>query len=206
MQNVGVLLLAAGTSSRLQGEVKQLLKVGNKSLLNIAIENAQKVTPENVFCVLGANAQKIKSQIPCTTCTIIFNANFDKGLSSSIVCGIQYIEKRNPTLNAVLLLLADQPEVDVTYLSALVEAHQKKPSKIIATSYLNSLGVPAIFPKKYFKELQLLKGDFGAKMFLKEHCLEVITIQRENSFIDIDTKEDYLNYINKLGGGDKAAF
>eukprot|EP01009_Symbiontida_sp_KSa7_P008162 NODE_5464_length_311_cov_169.312977_g4852_i0.p1 GENE.NODE_5464_length_311_cov_169.312977_g4852_i0~~NODE_5464_length_311_cov_169.312977_g4852_i0.p1 ORF type:complete len:80 (-),score=5.99 NODE_5464_length_311_cov_169.312977_g4852_i0:6-245(-) len=59
--NLAVLILAAGTSSRL-GEPKQLLKLKGKTLINIAIEKAMKLT-SNVTVILGHKSEEIKIEI-----------------------------------------------------------------------------------------------------------------------------------------------
>ena len=61
MNSIAILVLAAGKSSRMKG-IKQLLKIDNKTLLEHTLEEAKKVNSKNVFCVLGANAEKIKKE------------------------------------------------------------------------------------------------------------------------------------------------
>jgi molybdenum cofactor cytidylyltransferase len=197
MDIIAVLILAAGKSSRMNG-IKQLLKIKNKTLLESTLENAKKINYSTIFCVLGANAAKIKNEISAKKVHFIFNKNFEKGLSSSIICGVNFIEKKHANFEAVLIILADQPEVTTNYLNILIEMHQKNPSKIIVTTYNDSSGVPAIFPKKYFDKLQSLKGDKGAKAFINSHILETIKLQRKKPFLDIDTQEEYLSYLKSI--------
>lgn len=197
MDKVAVLILAAGKSSRMNS-IKQLLKIKNKTLLDIAIENAEKINSSPVFCVLGAHATKIKKEVFAKKTHFIYNKNFEDGLSSSIVCGVEYIEKNHPNFNAILILLADQPQVNTTYLSELIEIYRKNFSKIIVTTYKDNSGVPAIFPKKYFDQLKLLKGDKGAKGFIKSCILETIEVKRKKPFLDIDTEQEYLFYLKSI--------
>lgn len=194
---IAILILAAGTSSRM-GSPKQLLTINGKTFIEIAIENAIKTTVKDVFCVLGANAEKIKSEISNQNVEFIFNKNYKKGLSSSIVFGIEYIKKQHLNFDAVLILLVDQPEVDTEYLNDLIATFQKNKTKIIASSYSKKSGVPAIFPKKYFKSLQLLKGDKGAKEFLQKHTSEIIQLKRKQAFLDIDLPEEYESYLKLI--------
>lgn len=177
------------------GSAKQLLKLNGKTLIEIAIENAIKTNVEDIFCVLGGNAEKIKPHISNQNIELIFNKNYQKGLSSSIVCGVEFIEKQHSNFDAILILLVDQPEVDTQYLKNLIATYQKNKTKIIASSYSKKSGVPAIFPKKHFKNLQLLKGDKGAKEFLQNHISETIQLQRGEPFVDLDTQEDYKSYL-----------
>ena len=197
MKNIALLVLAAGKSSRMKS-IKQLLKIKDQTLLDIALKNAQKVSSKNVFCVLGANADKIKNEISTKDIQFILNKNFEKGLSSSIVCGMKYLEKNHSNMEAVLIMLADQPEVDFKYLNELIEVYKKNNSKIIVTTYYNNSGVPAIFPKKYFDNLNLLKGDKGAKSFIKSCVLETIEVQSKKPFLDIDTEQNYLFYLKSI--------
>lgn len=197
MNSIAVLVLAAGNSSRMK-DIKQLLKINNKTLLETTLETAKKVVSENVFCVLGANAKKIKKKTSTKNVKFIFNKNFDEGLSSSIICGINHIKKEPKNYNGILILLADQPEVSREYLKKLISLFNTNLNKIVASSYYKSVGVPAIFPKKYFDKLKLLKGDKGAKEFLQNHKTKIIKLERNQPFKDIDTQEDYKLYINSI--------
>lgn len=193
MNSIAVLVLAAGKSSRMK-DIKQLLKINNKTLLETALENGKKINPNNVFCVLGAHAEKIKKETSTKNITYIFNNNFEKGLSSSIVCGVNYIAKEHSNLTSILILLADQPKIDFQFLNELVSIYQKNTTKIVASSYGDKKGVPAIFPKIYFEKLKLLKGDKGAKEFLNSNNIDVASIN-SLKLIDIDTKEAYINFL-----------
>ena len=185
MSKTAVLILAAGSSSRM-GEAKQLLPYKNTTLLGWAIEQAQASHADEVICVLGANAQRIEASIKNYQLKIIYNPNYKKGLSSSIVKGISELQNKD----ALLIMLADQPNVTTDYLNKLLENHVRYPLKIIASTYGDSIGVPALFPEKYYPELLKFKGDKGAKKFLKKHSSEVVKIAAVN-LADIDTPIDY---------------
>jgi molybdenum cofactor cytidylyltransferase len=197
MKKIAIIILAAGSSSRM-GKIKQLLKVDNKTLLEMAIEAATTSNASAVFCILGANSEIIQKEIGPQNIDIIFNKEFNTGLSSSIAAAINDIEKRQVDIDAALIMLADQPEVNTEYLNKLIAVYQKNATKIIASNYNNNPGVPVIFPKKHFKNLALLKGDKGAKDFLKLHASETINIPRSSPLIDIDTKEEYGSLLKSI--------
>ena len=190
--NIALLILAAGKSSRMK-TAKQLLPVGDKTLLGISIENAQKTNAENIFCVLGANANKIKSSIKKYNINIIKNLNFENGLGSSIACGIQYLQEFN--FDAALIILGDQPVVSSDYLNTFISNFEKNPDFIFASEYPEKYGVPAIFPKRYFPDLLKLQGEKGAGDFLNNKLVAVKTINFPVNLTDIDTPEDYKNFI-----------
>lgn len=194
MQKTAILILAAGSASRM-GKMKQLLPYKSTTLLEWVIQQAQKSIVKNVFCVLGANKDTIEKQLTSNTIKIIYNPNYESGLSTSIVTGIDFLQKHN--FDNALIMLADQPHVTSEYLNSLIEVSKKNPSKIITSNYQGSVGVPAIFPKKYFNDLLNLEGDKGAKNFLLQHNDNVIKVNSHQNLLDIDTPEDYQHLIKQ---------
>ena len=193
MQKIAILILAAGSSSRM-GTAKQLLPYKKTTLLGWAIQQVKKTKANSTFCVLGANATIIKEQIDQYKIETIFNADFKNGLSTSIIAGVNHIIAKN--FDSVLITLADQPNIKTKYLDELIITSKENPKKIIVSNYETKIGVPAIFPKNYFNQLLNLKGDKGASIFLNNNISETIKMLPFN-LIDIDTKEDYQKLINK---------
>ena len=194
MHKTAILILAAGNSSRM-GKTKQLLPYKNATLLEWAIEQAQKSVVKNVFCVLGANKEVIEKRLTTKTVEVIYNPNYKDGLSTSIVKGIEFLLNYN--FDGVLIMLADQPHVTSEYLNSLIEASKNNPSKLIVSNYQGSVGVPAIFPKNYFNDLLDLKGDKGAKNFLLQQNNNVIKVNSSQNLLDIDTPEDYQHLLRQ---------
>ncbi|AZJ33468.1 molybdenum cofactor cytidylyltransferase [Tenacibaculum mesophilum] len=188
MQKTAILILAAGSASRM-GKIKQLLPYKNTTLLEWTIEQAQKSTIKDVFCVLGANKNVIEKQLSTKTVEVIYNPNYKNGLSTSIVEGINLLQKH--CFDNALIMLADQPHVTSEYLNSLIKVSKKNPSKIITSNYQGSVGVPAVFPKEYFNKLLNLKGDKGAKNFLLQHDDNIFKVNSSLNLLDIDTPEDY---------------
>ena len=73
--NIAILVLAAGTSSRMQ-TMKQLEKINGTTLLNISLEKAIQLQKQDVYCVLGANATQIEKSIVNKEVTCIYNENY----------------------------------------------------------------------------------------------------------------------------------
>lgn len=186
---MAVIILAAGQSSRM-GQPKQLLKVGTTTLLNRVIELSKTVSKSTVQIVVGANAQQIKDSVTHKDVCFIENLNYKEGLSTSIVAGV----KANLDADAILVLLADQPNITTDYLKNMIVCFQEMTAKIIATNYTSRRGVPAIFPKSCFNDLLLLKGDKGAQELLNASNDFVVVMQQSVDVVDLDTPEDYLKY------------
>ena len=191
---IAVLVLAAGKSSRMKS-IKQLEKINNQTLLDITIEKIQTLLSNSIFCVLGANTDKIKNEISSKKITFIHNEDYENGLSSSIISGLQYFKNHQLNFDSIFILLADQPAIEVSYLNAMISLSLENKDKIIASNYGAKFGVPAIFPSVYFDELLLIKGDKGAKEFINQKNHIVISSKLLTNLIDIDTKEDLNNFI-----------
>ena len=189
--NLAVLILAAGSSSRL-GKSKQLLKIRNETLIEIALKNALKIS-SNIIVVLGHNGDKIKDKIKDFPIKIEINPNYKEGMGTSISYGISKLEKSNK----VLIMLSDQPLIPLSHYLKLIKKSEENENIIICSKYQNKFAVPSIFPNKYYLNLKQLKGDKGARNILEENPMDFIPLDDEYS-IDIDTKKDYLNLLNNM--------
>ena len=131
--DISILILAAGNASRM-GRLKQLLPYANSTLLEYIIENALASKANKVYCVLGANSDRIKNQIETSEVTFIDNKYWKEGLSSSIVAGITCLQSMKNIPDAVLIMLADQPFVDFNFIDSLIDKYQKNKESIVASN------------------------------------------------------------------------
>jgi len=129
--------------------------------------------------------------------TTIQNSNWGGGIGSSIAAGISHFLAKEMDYDAVLIMLADQPLIDTNYLNKMMGNWIGNPSKIISTQYDNKSGVPAIFGKEHFEELQTLNKDFGAKDIILANEATVLALNPEGKEIDIDSWETYQELLNK---------
>lgn len=188
----GLILLAAGASSRL-GSPKQLLDFAGSKLLQHAIDTALASNAIHLVVVLGANADIIKQGLKNTTAEMIVNDEWKEGMASSIRFGLQTLVKLNPDVEAVVLMVADQPFVTADLLNELMELSKKEQRSIVASKYGTTFGTPVLFTKRFFQELLGLTGDVGAKSLVRKYLDEVAFIPFPKGEIDIDTVEDYEN-------------
>jgi len=173
------------------GIPKQLLNWNNTTLLGNTIEVAQKLQ-STIFVVLGANFEKIKDSIDHFPVNILKNENWKKGLGNSIAFGVKHILENQYNVDAILILLADQPLVNTKYLDSLIATYKIEKSQIIASRYKNGKqGVPVLFDKVYFEELSKLNDDNGAKTVLQKHSEHVFAIHAESIVLDINTQNEY---------------
>lgn len=190
MDKIAVVVLAAGNAKRL-GQSKQLLPWDNSTLLGNVVRNVLAVDAHKFFVVLGAYSNEIIEKINLSETTVLINGNWQQGLGSSIASAIAEIENKYSEVNAVLLVLADQPFISSIHLNAIIKLHSTEKESIIITRKEDYIGVPVLFPRKFFSELMVLSNDEGAKQIINRNKNWVKEVVSQDDTADIDTFESY---------------
>ncbi|NQY63030.1 MAG: nucleotidyltransferase family protein [Alteromonadaceae bacterium] len=216
-ENLAVIILAAGQSSRL-GQPKQLVVFQDKTLLQRQCELALSVS-NSVYCVLGYQADFFEKELNTyNLCdrsfekkrlTIVKNTKWQDGMSSSISAGVSEL----PTdIDAVMIILVDQWQLKTAELKLMIAKWRQNVdgqisnilisgdhlSKAFNKDVLPKLkGPPTIFPKKYFKQLIDLTGENGAKSLLAIHKKSLEIFDYPEAFIDVDTPEQLQALLKK---------
>lgn len=194
--NVGIIILAAGSSSRL-GQAKQLLKFKGKTLLEISLHAASDSLAEHMVLVLGANQDQIQQKVNLSSYDQVINKNWENGMASSMQAGLKHLLQKHE-INAVILTLSDQPFIEYKTINQLIFNYLSSKKGIITSTYQNTFGVPVLFDQKYFNELLELQSKEGAKTIIYKHLDDVEKVDFPKGAVDIDTYEDYEKLINGL--------
>ena len=122
MNNIAILLLAAGGSSRM-GQAKQLLPWGDTTLIEHQIRTLIKTgNPVNV--VLGFDSDLIIPVIEKYQINIFINSNWESGMGNSLSFGIGETERKFPEAEGVLIALLDQPLITSSYYEKMLGSFQ----------------------------------------------------------------------------------
>jgi molybdenum cofactor cytidylyltransferase len=189
---IGIVLLAAGSSSRL-GEPKQLLAFDGQSLLQHSEQVALASQAEPVIVVLGSSADRLKDEVADPALTIVVNERWQEGMASSIRCGVNKLTELAPEAQAVIIMVCDQPFVTTALLNEMITAFLKTGKPIVACSYADTFGPPVLFHRSFFPELLQLQGDIGARGVIRRHVNDAELLPFPKGTIDVDTKADYDN-------------
>lgn len=188
--HVGILLLAAGGSSRM-GRPKQLLRIGNKSLVRIAAEAAIEALGDPTVVVTGSCGEQVAAQLGGLPLHVAHNAGWERGMGSSIRHGVESILKLGPHIGALLITLCDQPGVSAQTLRKLLDAQIETGASLCAASFDETVGPPALFTRAFFDDLLSLPDEAGAKQLLLKHSGSLCRVNCPEAARDVDTPDDY---------------
>jgi molybdenum cofactor cytidylyltransferase len=196
MSRVAAVVLAAGGSHRM-GSPKQLLQLDGESLVRRAVRTALASRCDRVYVVVGAHASAVTRELRDLPSEVIENPGWEEGLASSIRCGVTALEAAQPLADAALLTLADQPRVTPVVLDRLIDLFERERERepesrdLVACEYADTIGVPALFGRRYFDALRSLTGDRGARAVLSAEREHVARVAFAPAAIDVDTPADH---------------
>jgi molybdenum cofactor cytidylyltransferase len=141
--------------------------------------------------VLGANQDIMREKVNFDGIDVVVNSQWQKGMATSIASGVSFLLKKKPEIQSVLVALADQPLLDYKYYNNLIDKFLISKNKIVASSYSDAMGVPAIFDRDYFDDLLNLEGSQGARSLLRGGSVKVTPVNAGELALDLDTRETY---------------
>ncbi len=184
--NIAIVLLAAGSSSRM-GSPKQLIDFQGKKLIQIVVERLLACRCFPTVVVLGANAKNIAPYLDYPDLNVIENPSWSTGMASSIRSGLEFVETMFPEAGQILFALVDQPFVEAEHYYVLVEAAERHPDKVIAAFYEGQAGAPMLFPRRHYALLSRLTGDRGAGAAVRSMSAEeVVHVPLPTAAVDWD--------------------
>ena len=125
----------------------------------------------------------------------VLNKSWEKGIGSSIKCGLNHLLNESHSQEAVIVSVCDQPCLSSDILDGLIKIYQKTGKKIVASAYSKSNGVPVLYDKSLFGDLLKIPDAYGAKKYIIEKASKdiITTFPFPKGEIDIDTTEDLKN-------------
>jgi molybdenum cofactor cytidylyltransferase len=189
---VGAVILAAGRSTRM-GEAKQLLPLGENTVLEQTLGNVRGAAIDEIVLVLGSSAETIRQQLPIPAIEglkVVVNQNYSLGMASSLRAGLSAVD---PHIDAALIVLADQPFVRPETLDRIVDQHLSSGAQIVIPLYRGFRGNPVLLDRSVFPEVMALDLDFGCRAIFGNHLEGIVKVEVDDVgiLLDIDNKDDY---------------
>lgn len=189
MPGTGAVILAAGGSSRL-GRPKQLLQFAGQTLLARSVATALGAGCEPVVVVLGAQFDRIHPHLSMLAVTAVHNPQWQKGIGTSIRCGMGALLAGPARPDEVVMMLCDQPLVDSPAVARLLRAYRASGRTIAVSVHAGTPGPPVILSADFFPELLALGDDQGAKAIWSGRPEIVCPVECAEAGFDIDTEDD----------------
>jgi molybdenum cofactor cytidylyltransferase len=192
---VGLILLAAGSSSRL-ARPKQLLQYQGQTLLRHAAEVAAASPCRPLVLVTGALHDELLSEIDGLPFHVVRNDAWADGMGGSIAAGLAELETAAETaaatakVDAVVVMLCDQPLLTPEVIGELIVQFQATGQPVVASAYGGTQGVPALFSRELFPQLLELRGATGAREMLQQYK-HLPTVDFAGGTTDVDTEAQY---------------
>jgi molybdenum cofactor cytidylyltransferase len=187
--NVTGIVLAAGTSSRM-GQPKQLLPFEGKSLVRRATEAAIGSKTRQTIVVTGAASQQVDAELAGLTVMLVHNDDYAEGMSTSLRAGLRAVR---PEVDAVVVLLADQPFISSEIIDGLIDQYQQTGARVVRPRYGGEPGNPVLWDQSLFGELMDQTGDQGGRALLQKYRDEIAWLDLPDATLqtDVDTPEAY---------------
>ena len=186
-ENIGAVLLAAGAASR-YGQPKQLLDYHGQPFVRVVAETALKAGLSPVVVVCGAHGQAVSQALAGLPVIIVQNPDWQAGQSTSVRAGLSQLP---PRTGGAVFLLADQPQVSVELLRALVERHSQDLPPVLAPYVFDQRANPLLFDRVTFADMQTLTGDTGGRALFSKFSPRYLNWYDRRLLLDVDTPQDY---------------
>ena len=195
---IGAVILAAGMSSRM-GETKQLLRLGEHTLLDQVLANVRASGVDEIVLVLGHAAEKIMDSVTGENVKIAINRAYREGMGTSLRMGLSALPSG---IDAALIVLADQPFVRPATLKQLMDQYRKSNAQIVIPMYKGFRGNPVLLDHSVFPEVMALNGDIGCRALFGNHLEGIVKVSVEDLgiLLDLDSKDD-LEKLKHFGQG-----
>ncbi|HEY6608241.1 MAG TPA: nucleotidyltransferase family protein [Candidatus Limnocylindria bacterium] len=172
-------ILAAGASTRF-GSPKQLALIDGRTMLEMVAATATTAGLSPVLAVVPPGLDVPDGVVP------VVNDRPEDGISRSIRLGLAAVPAG---VEAALILLGDEPLMDVEAIRRAIAPARDHGAEIVATRVGDRLGPPVLVVRDRFDLADAAKEDHGLGPMLR-HLSGVKVVEMSASPIDVDTPED----------------
>ena len=188
-QQIGALILAAG-SSRRAGEINKLLTpYGDKTMVSHIAQVVSSSQVCRVVAVTGHEQSLVMEALSPLPVECHHNTAHNSGMASSVVTGVSQLTETD----GILVFLGDMPHITTDIINTMIDAFKQHPDKSIFLPVNEERrGNPVLFGKVFFDNLLTLEGDIGAKKLVQQYPDEVfeVMIEDDGVLVDYDTAEE----------------
>jgi len=192
MANIGKiagLIAAAGYSSRM-GVFKPLLPLGEKTVIETAVDSLKQGGIQDIRVITGYQGEKIHAVLEGFDGRVLDNPLYPEGMFSSILAGIRNLE---PDTEAFFLLPGDNPLIRRRSIKEILRVYRKTGAAVVYPVFNGKRGHPPLISAKCFPAILRSDGAGGLRHVLARFEVDSAeaVVADEGILIDIDTVDDY---------------
>ncbi len=186
---VAAIALAAGASSRF-GSNKLLAPLGGRPVLQHVLDAVAAAQVDPTVVVVGRDREAIEAGIAWRSERRVVNDRPQDGLSSSLRLGLDAVAE-DPAIEAVVIVLGDQPALRASVIDAVVSATDDRPAPFVRARYaVDGAPNPVLVRREAWATAAGLSGDRGLGPFLAAHPELVLAVEVDGANPDVDTPAD----------------
>jgi molybdenum cofactor cytidylyltransferase len=139
--------------------------------------------------VTGRDAESIAKALDGLPVTLVHNAQFAEGLSTSLRAGIEALP---PDTDVAVIALGDMPLVRPEVVRRLIAAYGPAEHRSICVPvFKGERGNPVLWGRQHFAALKGMSGDRGARVLFDQLGDEIVDVEMpdEAVLLDADTPE-----------------
>jgi len=198
---IAILMLAAGASRRMGGQDKLLRPIDGVPLLRRAADRAARVADTPLIVVLPPDAPARHAALEGCDAQQVTAPDAADGMAASLRAGLAALPSDT---TAVIIALADMPDVETDHYSQLIAAFDPaKGHEICRAQAADGMpGHPVLFSRRFFESLSDLTGDRGARDIVAQSrdMLVDVPMSGQAPVVDLDTPDDWALWEAGQGG------
>lgn len=199
--NIAAIILAAGGSTRMEGQNKLLLPFNGSSIIATVTATVLEADYEPVIVVTGFADRDISTALAGLSVGFVHNKDWQDGMAGSIRTGLEGVRA---SADGLLIVLADMPLLSTDTLRLLKRRFiESQGTKMVFPVYGQRQGNPVLMPARFYPEIASLSGDRGCKVLLHQYPGEALAVPVETAevILDCDDNADYLTLMSADKGG-----
>ena len=189
VNRIAGIIIAAGESKRLKGNLKQLLPWRGKPLISHSINVANNCDLFPILVILGAYSNIISPEIDPKKAIIVENKNWKNGKGTSISLGFRSLPL---DVTSAIVFVVDQPFLSKNLVIAMINMNAKSKTDIIVPIVDGIQCNPVLFNRNVFPDLIQLNDKEGGRDLFAKYSVEKIYWEDKRILLDIDTAEDFV--------------
>lgn len=190
-RRIAAVVLAAGSSTRMGGQPKVLLPWDRRrTVIETVVARLLALRLADIVVVTGHRAADVTRALADLPVRTVYNLAYQQGeMLSSLQAGLQTLP---PEVAACLVVLGDQPMVNIRTIDQVLLAYAQGKGEIIAPVFEGRRGHPVLFDRRFWPELLALQEGAPRDVIRRyPNHLYLVPAHDDSILRDFDTLEQY---------------